>query len=176
MRMIGSDVNLELFAHLSAELVLRQHAANRRFEYPFRMSLHQFLGGHFFEPAGPTGVMPVDLVLQLVSSEYDFFSVDDDNVIAHVQEWRIGCLVFTHQQSRCDGCEPAYGLAVGVDDKPVAGLLEVLPARNECLHDTNLQIPVKKRNGQNTKWLQALSRHLKTGGCAPTINSSYRSY
>src|SRR5213593_1717534 len=109
------------------------------------MSLHHLLGGNFLEPTWPTGVMPIDFVLQLVSRENDLLSVDDDHVIANVEERRIRCFVLSHQQAGSDSRQPTHGLAVGVDDEPVAGLLKILPARNECLHDANLQISRKEK-------------------------------
>ena len=145
MRMVRSNVDLQLLAHLAAEFVLRQHAANRRLEYSLRMSLHHLLGGNFLEPTRPTRVMPIDLVLQLVSREDDLLSVDNDHVIANVEERRISCFVLSHQQAGSDSRKPTHGFAVRVDDEPVAGLLKILPARNECLHDANLQISRKEK-------------------------------
>src|SRR6185503_39798 len=166
VRMIRSNVDLELLAHLFAELILRQHAANRRLEHSLRMALHHLLGGNFLQPAGPTGVMPIDLVLQFVPGENHFLSVDDDNVIAHVQEGCISCLVLSHQQARGDRCEPADRLPVGIDDKPVAGLLEVLPARNECLHDTNLQISRKEKERTGYENAVGVVKAIRNGALA----------
>ena len=37
------------------------------------------------------------------------------------------------------GCQSANGFAVGVNDMPLAALLQILAARNECAHGANLQ-------------------------------------
>jgi hypothetical protein len=66
-------------------------------------------------------------------------------MIANVEERRIRCFVLSHQQAGSDSRKPTHGFAVGVDDEPVARLLKILPARNECLHDANLQISRKEK-------------------------------
>src|SRR6266498_166174 len=109
------------------------------------MPLHHLFRGYFFEPAWPTGVMPINLVLQLISRKDHFLSVNDDNMITDIEVRRIGCLVFSHQQPGRYSRKPPNCLTVGVEDEPVAGLLKVLPARNKCLHDTNLQICRKEK-------------------------------
>lgn len=137
--MIRPNIDLELFAHFLAELILREHAPNRHLEDSLRMTLEHLFGGHLFEAAWPAGVMTVELVLQLVSSEDNLVCVDDYNVIAHINVRRICCLVLAHQDHRSLGRKPADRLAVCVDEKPAAVLLQVLPARNECAHDANLR-------------------------------------
>ena len=61
-------------------------------------------------------------------------------MVADIYVWRISGLVLSHQYARRFGSKPPHGFAIGVNDKPLAALLKVLPARNECAHDTNLQI------------------------------------
>lgn len=139
MWMIRPNIDLELLTHLLAELILREHAPNGDFEDSFRMTLQHFFGGNLFEAPWPAGVMAVELVFQLVSSEDNLFCVDDDNVIAHINERSISRLVLTHQDHGSLGRKPANRLAVCVDEKPTAVLLKVLPARNECAHDANLR-------------------------------------
>ena len=130
------------------------------------MTLHHLLGGHFLQPAGPPGMMPVDLVLELVAGEDYLLSIDDDYVIANIDEWSICCFIFSHQQPGSDGRKPADGLAVCVDDKPIAVLLQILPARYECLHDTNLQIPLKEKERTAYEMVAGVVKTIKNGTLA----------
>src|SRR4029078_2474217 len=107
MRMIRTGIDFELFAHLAAELVLRQHSAYVRLQNPLRVPLHHLLGGHFLESPRPAGVMTINLVLQLVPSEDHLLGVDDNHVIAHIDIWRIGRLVLAHQYPGRNGREPS---------------------------------------------------------------------
>src|SRR5258708_7578546 len=136
MGMIRPNVDLELLAHLFAKLILWEHAANRYLEDSFRMTLQHLLRSDLFQSARPARVMTVELVFQLVSREDNLVCVDDDDVVAHVYEWRIGRLVLAHQDHCRLGRKPANRLAVCVNEKPTAVLLKVLTAPNECAHDT----------------------------------------
>ena len=138
--MIRAGVNLEFLSHMAAELVLGEHPANGRLEYAFGMALKLLLSGDLLESAWPARVMAIDLVLQFVSGEHDLFGIYDDDVIAHIEIGCISGLVLAHQHAGYVGGEPADGFAAGIDQIPLAGLLEILTAWNVCLHDANLQI------------------------------------
>jgi hypothetical protein len=154
---VGSCVNLQLFPHLPAKFVLGQHSANRELEHSLRMTLQQFFGSYFFESARPTGMVAIKLILKLVSGEHYFFSIDYYDVITHIHIWSVGWLVLAHQQARSGSSKPPDGFSIGIDHEPVAGLFEILPAGNECLHDTNLQIFLKENEQKEYEMVMSLS-------------------
>src|SRR3989442_7376638 len=144
MRMVRARINLELLSHLATKLGLGQHAANRQLEHSFRMPLHEFLGRNLLEPTWPAGMMTINFVLELIAGEDHLFGIDNYHVIANVEKRCVACLSLTHQQLRRRGRKPPNSFAVGVNQKPLAALFEVLAARNECLHAENLQILLKE--------------------------------
>src|SRR5262245_32725919 len=161
MPMIRPGVYFQLLAHLLSHLGLWKHSANRQFEDSLRMPREQLLGYDFLESARPAGVMTVDLLLEFVSGEPDLLRVDDYHVVTDVDERSISWLILSHQQSRRGSRKPPDGLAVGVNDEPLARLLQILPARDESLHDTNLQIVRKENEQTEYEMVMGLSRQSK---------------
>src|SRR5262245_66629587 len=111
--MVCSGVDLEFLAHFPAQLVLRQHAPDCRLEYPFRVALHQLCCVGLLEASGPSGVMAVELAVQLVTGKNNLFGIDDYYVIPDVQERGIAGLVLAHEEPGRMGSEPSQSFALG---------------------------------------------------------------
>jgi hypothetical protein len=108
------------------------------------VALKLLAGRHLFEPAGPARVMAIHLVLPLVAGKYYLFRVDDYHMIADIDMRGVSRLILAHQYTRGLGREPPDGLAACVYNVPSAVLFQILPARNECAHDANLQFSRKE--------------------------------
>ena len=76
----------------------------------------------FAQAALVAAVLAVDLLIFLAAGELDLRRVDDDDVIAGVDEGGVGRLVLALEQPRGHGRDAAEHLAVGVDDVPAAAL------------------------------------------------------
>ena len=91
--------------------------------------------GTFFPKASfIPAVLPVDLLIFLASSELHLLRIDDDDVIAGVDERRVGRLVFALEQPRRHGCDATEHLPVGIDDVPAAAGSCRLSAGHERRH------------------------------------------
>ena len=62
----------------------------------------------------------VNLVLELAARDPDLLGIDDDDVVTGVDMGRINGLVLAPQAVRQGRSQPAQGLALGIDDIPVA--------------------------------------------------------
>ena len=120
MRMVRSRVDLELSIHGAAQLRLRQHAAYRLLDHPgWALGPNGFYAV-FPQPTWVSAVTPIDFLLFFLTRQPDALGVDDDHVIAKIQERRVLGLVFTLEQFRGLGGDPTQYLGVGVDQVPAA--------------------------------------------------------
>ena len=82
-------------------------------------------------------------------------------MVADINIRRIGGLILPHQYACGFRCQSSDRLAVGVYDEPLATLFKILPARNECAHDANLQIFRKEDEQKEYEMAFSLSRRLQ---------------
>ena len=83
------------------------------------MLLADDLGALFAQAAFVAAVLPVDLLFFLAAGELHLRGVDDDDVIAMIEERRPGRLVLALQQTRGAARDAAQHLSVRVDDVPL---------------------------------------------------------
>src|SRR5580698_8452709 len=130
--MLVVAIDVELGGHLAAEFRLGEHALDRLF--------HDFLGATldeahkrlFAQAAGEAGVAPVSLTLRLEAGEPALARIDDDDVIAHIEEGRVFGVALAAQHTGRFGGEATQGFAAGVDHEPLPA--DVMRARNICRH------------------------------------------
>src|SRR3954470_8286125 len=87
-------VDLQLLDHLPAELVLRQHAEDGALNHRLRLVGTDESGRLLAEAARIERVVTVDLVRLLLARQDDLLGVDDDDVVAGIEERRVGRLAF----------------------------------------------------------------------------------
>jgi hypothetical protein len=118
--MVLAGIDLQLAEHGVAEFGLRQHAAHALFEHALGAALADDRGALFAQAAGIAAVVAIDLLIFLAAGQRDRGGVDDDHVIARVDERGVGGLVLPLQQLGGQGRDPSESLALGVDDMPPA--------------------------------------------------------
>ena len=74
----------------------------------------------FGQPARITAMTAVKLLLLFAAGEPHLFGIDDDHMIAGVQERRISRLMFAHQNQRSFTRDASQNLAIGIDNMPLA--------------------------------------------------------
>src|SRR5580704_18035746 len=80
-----SGINTQLLGAARAELVLREHTQHRFAQYLFGTALQQHPDGNFLEPTRKTTVMVIDLLIDLVTSQFYLLGVDHHHVIPAIQ-------------------------------------------------------------------------------------------
>ena len=120
MAMGAPGINLEFGEHGVPELRLREHAADGFFDRPHGLLRHHVLGGRLGETPHVSGVPPVELAFELAPGQRHFGRVDDDHVVAGVEEGGEGGLVLAREQVSGPGGEAADDDIVAVEQKPVA--------------------------------------------------------
>lgn len=119
--MLGTFIDEELLRHLTAKTSLGEHAPNGAFnELNGELTKHN---------AGATGaeatvvlgnVVVVLLVLAAVfAGEFDFGSIDDDDVVTGIDVRGVGGLVLAHQDDSDLGSQTAKRDVRGIDDVPI---------------------------------------------------------
>ena len=104
------------------------------FDEPLRLALAHEPRALFAQAAFVAAVLPVDLLIFLAAGELHLRRVDDDDVIAGVDERGVGRLVLALEQARGPGGDAPEHLAVGVDEMPAAAVRGVLRAGHERRH------------------------------------------
>src|SRR5437762_4407255 len=118
--MLGAGVDLQLRQLLAAEPVARQHPAHRLAEHLRRQPVELLAQRPLAEAARIAGVAVVHLVVELVPRDRDLLRVHDDDEVAGVDVGRELRLALAAQAVGDLRRESAEGLALGVDDVPVA--------------------------------------------------------
>src|SRR5690606_2242187 len=106
---------------LTAETVLRQHAANRLLDRLAGVLLEQVAVGDLLESTGVTTVAVDVLVRALVARQSNLVRVDDDDEIATVHVGRVCRLVLAAQEGRRGDGESTQDDVLGIDDVPLTG-------------------------------------------------------
>jgi len=120
-----SGINTQLLGPARAELVLRQHSQHCFAHNFFRTALQHHPDRNFFQPAGKTAVVTVNLLIYLVSSQLHALGVNYHYVIAAIQMGRIVRLVLPNQEARNTRGKTPQNDAFRVHHKPILPYLEV---------------------------------------------------
>ena len=120
VRMLGAGVDLELGELLAGEAVAGQHALDGEADDLLGAALEHLVERARLEAARVARVAVVALLGALVARDRDLLGVDDDDEVARVEVRRVGRLALAAQRVGDLGGEPAEGLALGVDEQPVA--------------------------------------------------------
>src|SRR5262245_38701550 len=118
MRVVRTAIDLQLLPHLAADLVLRQHPPHRLLDHRLRLLRAHETRRLRLQAAGIERVAAIDLVLFFLAGEDDLLGVDDDDVVAGVEERGVGWLVLAGDDLRDLGRQTPQDLALGVDDEP----------------------------------------------------------
>src|SRR4051794_27792374 len=114
----GTAVDLQLFDHLPAELVLRQHAEDGALDHRLRLVGADETRRLLAEAARIERVVTVNLVRLLLARQEDLLGIDHDDVIAGVEEGGVGRLTLAGNDPGDFSRNPAEDFALGVDDEP----------------------------------------------------------
>ena len=133
---VGPGVDLELGQLLAGQAVARQHPLHGLADDLLGPALEHVAERPRADPARVAAVAPVALGLALVAGHVDLGGVDDDDEVADVDVRGVGGLGLPAQDVGDLGRQPAQGLAVGVNQVPVA--LAVLRVRLVGLLDVCL--------------------------------------
>ena len=119
--MFCACIYMKLAIHLSAELVLRKHAADCMFNNPYRLFAESISGFLVSVATDVTGVVEVNFLQFFLAGEYDFVSIDDDYIVAGIHMRRKGRFIFAGQNFGNVGSEAAYGQSCSIYDIPFTG-------------------------------------------------------
>src|SRR5262245_26076879 len=120
VRVVGAGVDLQLPVHRVAHFGFRQHAADRLFHETDRAPFPQIARSLFREPALEPAVAAIDLLRFLAPRQLHGAGIDDDDVIARVDEWGIDRSVLALKQTGSHRRDAAENLAFCVYDVPPA--------------------------------------------------------
>lgn len=93
MRMFFSSVHKKFLVHRTTQFVFGQHATDAFFDNKMWLLFQHVCEGHPALSAGITCVAYIFFLLNLIASKADFFSIDNDDIIASVNMWRKRWLV-----------------------------------------------------------------------------------
>lgn len=116
--MIRSGVDLELAAHLAAELVLGEHALHGTFDDGLGTTLAQRVEGFGLDAARIPGMAILDLALALARGDSHLLGVDDNNEIAAIDMRRVRGLVLAAEPGCHLGSETAEREVGRIHDVP----------------------------------------------------------
>ena len=134
VRVIRTSVHFQLAVHGLAELRFRQHAVHRVLDQLMGFALAHEPGALFAQPAFVAAVLAINLLVFFAAGELDLGRVDDDDVIAGVDEGRVGRLVLALKEPRRNGGDATQHLPVGIDDVPADVVGRVLRVGHERRH------------------------------------------
>src|ERR1051326_7073040 len=83
-----ASIHFQLAINIPTKPVVRNHSANGAFDQQFRMASAARPDTFRFVSADVTGKTHITFLFFFLSSEPDFFGVDDDNKISGVDVWR----------------------------------------------------------------------------------------
>src|SRR4051812_15775164 len=143
--MLVVRIDLQLACHGSTELGMRKHANNGLFHDQLRLALHAIFEVFFAQPARISGIAAIDLLLALHAGDFDLAGVDDDDVVAGIDERRVLRIIFASKDASHTGSKTAKGLPRGVDDVPFA---RNFPRFGEMGGHNNLPNKLKNKTNQ----------------------------
>ena len=124
--MVGAVEHVQVFDNFAAQTVFGKHAfdyaevegVHAGLEVLVEGFLHEHFGGELALTAGIAGEVVVDAVGPLVAGKLNFVGVDDDHVVAALNEGRVAWLVLAAQNFGHFGAESAEHQVGGVDEDP----------------------------------------------------------
>lgn len=143
MFVLGAGINPQFGEHRSSKWVFRQHTLNRALNDPGRMALYLLGKGNLLDPAGIPGVPMICLRLGLVASNPHLLGIDDHNMVARVDVWRVLGLVFAPQPGGHFACQAPQYLVCSVYDVPLAAYC--LGVGIECFHAVGVFVENSRR-------------------------------
>src|SRR5579872_580975 len=120
MRVIRAREHMQLAKHAPAERIFWEHALDRKLDRALGMLVQKLPQRYRFDPADVSGVVVIDLVLELSSGNADLPGIDHDNVIPHVHMRAVISLVLALEPMRDLRRQATQRLAGSIDDIPVA--------------------------------------------------------
>ncbi len=131
--MLGTSIDVQFGKNLAAQRATGHHTLNSFDDNAFRvLTVQELVHGAFFDAARITGVPVELLVLKFTASQFDFFGIDDDDVIATIHVRGKHRFVFTTKTVGNNGCKAAKDDVFCVDHEPFA--LDVARCRSEGFH------------------------------------------
>src|SRR3954466_13470790 len=118
--MLGARIDLELGQLLTAEAVAGKHPLDREADDLFRPALEHIVERAGLQTARITRVAVVHLLGALLSRDRDLLRVVDDHEVTGVDVRGVSRLALAAQRVSDLGRETAEGLALSVNDEPVA--------------------------------------------------------
>lgn len=127
MGVIGSVVHVHVLNDATAETVFGKHTFHHMDEEGVHTGLevlverlfHEYLRGSNALTAGIAGVAEIFVIGHLFAGKHDFVSIDDDNIVAALDEGRVARLVLA-TEDLCDfRAKTAEMLTGGVDENPL---------------------------------------------------------
>src|SRR3990172_9551087 len=167
MGVIVAGVDLQLAELLGPEARPRQHAFDRPPDDLLRSALEELAERLLLEALRVAAVPDVELALDLVTTDGDLRSIQDDHVVARVEVLRVGGLVLPGEDAG-DLCrEAAECLARRVNDEP-ASLDLALPDRVGLgVHRSSSSPLLRSRRPMTTgRPTTTLRRHSPFAGAA----------
>jgi len=123
-----TGVYMQFFQHGSTQGIAREHTFDGMSDHPLRHLGEQLLQADGLEIPDVTRVTMVHLVSELVAGYPHLFGIDNDDVVTRIHMGGIPRLVFAAQAPRELRGESAQGLALRIDQVPLAANLRRLDA------------------------------------------------
>jgi hypothetical protein len=120
-----SGINTQLLGPARAQLVLGQHSQNRFAHNFFRTALQHHPDRNFFQSAGITTVVTVDLLVDFIAGQLNALGIYHDYVIAAIEMRRVIRFVLADQHARDARSKPPEDHPFGVHHKPILAYLQV---------------------------------------------------
>jgi hypothetical protein len=118
--MLVAGVDEELFVHLAAQAVFRQHAFDGPFDDRIRTTAQEVLGDLVLLSAGVAGEVDINFVFQFVTRKHNLVGVDDNDEVATVDVGSVVGFVLAPENCGNLGTHATDGLISTVHDVPVA--------------------------------------------------------
>ena len=133
MRMLGTSIYIQLSIHLLTKTVLRQHTANSMLDNASWELVHHLTSRSKGGATIITGMTEINLVRQLLTSEYSLLCVDYDNEITGINMRSKGWFMFTAKNFCYLSGHSTYSLTFSVYNIPLT-LYILSVSHKRCLH------------------------------------------
>ena len=119
--MIGTGIHLAVECKLATKRPLGQHTADGHLERISRVPVDQLGKGGLLEATCITGMMIVQLVFALATTDFYLSCIDYDHIVADFLMGSVTRLVLAAEDAGNPGGHTAETLTLGINDEPVAG-------------------------------------------------------
>ena len=134
MRVIRTGVHFQFAVHRLPQFRFGQHAVHRVLDELCRLALAHEPRALFAQASFVAAVLPVDLLIFLPTGELHLRRVDDNYVIARIDERRVAGLVLALEKAGGNRRDAAEHPPVGVNDVPAAGCRSLVRTGDERRH------------------------------------------